>query len=386
MDPVLAAYMREDFERRKKEFYVMHEVFVLAFEDNPIKLLGLSQIHEQNQKFVSVQKEIRASWPTAIWHLDYFKSPIHVKYSHTRPPSKGRYFWYLVLSVRQVSEGTRDEIRTNTHSKLQAYCQSEGLPVRVLSQENAPKDIDYHYTVQEMYSKLTEPPKGARRPNFPSYDSIEETPIEKAFEFPQGRITVQQFQQHIRENAQFLANDVIAYSRFLRQEDREYKFTREEDLPLDALLRHLQIEAEAEVELGREGAPIDFKITRSDGTTLLVEVTQALPKNGHLYRQAIVARPFGLPLHERTRHQVGKDTFPDPIIDAISAKHKIGYLGNPILLVFFLGDYTDEDDYIINLWVQSIKHRVELGAFSSIFLVELARRKVIELFRKKGVL
>lgn len=147
-----------------------------------------------------------------------------------------------------------------------------------------------------------------------------------------------------------------------------------------ALLLYLGIEPNAELMLGRESSPIDFLIFRPGGNVLAVEATQALPKNGHQYRKAIVASPFNLPLHERTLHQVGKDKFPDPIIEAISRKHEINYEGNPFLLVSVAGDYTDEDDQIIEQWVHWIEQRSELGCFSKIFFVELARRRVVELF------
>jgi hypothetical protein len=380
MHPELAAFIREDTKNRTDNFFDIHEVFVLAFNDNPIKLLGLAHISEQNQKFIDINKEIRAISPELIWHIDYFKTPIPEKHSYACPPSSENFFWYLILSLRKISEEARSKIRGEAHIILQRFCIDGEIPARVLSLQNAPEDIKFHYLAQEMYSKLIEPPPG-RRPALPSYDSINEIPDEQHFDFPQGKMSVNAFKNLIRQNAQFLVNNLIPFSRFLRQEDREYKFTREEDLPLYALLRHLQIESEAEIELAREGSPIDFKITRSNGTILLVEVTQALPKDGHLYRQAIVARPMGLPLHERTRHQKGKDTFPSPIINAILAKHKIGYKNSPILLVFVVGDYTDEDDDIIRLWVELVNKNSQRGLFSRIFLVELARQKVIELFK-----
>jgi hypothetical protein len=381
MDPALAAYIRKHEMEKLQEFHAKHEVFVLAFEDNPIKYIGLPRTRQLNEKFTDAVKEMKRTWSTQVWHIDYFKEQIPVQYSMLWLPRFGRYFWYLILSIRERATVDRKNLRVQVQNQLQAICAETQVQAKVSSRMDTPEDIDFHIAAQQMFSKLTEPPAGKRKPSMPEYKSIDESPRETAFNFPQGRVTVQQFRDTHQKNAQFLANDVISFCRFLRQENRQYKYTREEDLPLLALLRYLRIEPDAELALGRESSPIDFQIFRPDGGVLAVEVTQALPKNGHQYRKALVASPFKLPLHERTLHQAGKDTFPDPIIEAISRKHEINYEGNPFLLVSVVGDYTDEDDQTIEQWVHWIEQRSELGRFSKIFLVELARRKIIELFR-----
>ena len=177
-----------------------------------------------------------------------------------------------------------------------------------------------------------------------------------------------------------MANDVKEFSRFLKQEYRAYKFTREEDLPMLAFLRYYDIDPDAEIIPGREGAPIDFQIIHNDGSIMEIEVTQAVPLAAYRYRHAMADFPFKLPLHQRTLHQIAKDQFPKPIIEAINRKHENNYQNNPILLVSIQGDYTDEDDAIIEKWIPWIREKSHLKRFSHIFLIELARRKVFQLF------
>lgn len=214
-----------------EEFHATHEVFVLALEDNPMKHIGLSRTRQLNEKFTDVVKEIRRNWSTQLWHVDYFKEPLPVQYSMLWFPRFGRYFWYLIILIRKHATTERENLRVQVQNQLQALCADAQVQAKVSSRQDTPEAIDFHIAVQQMFSKLTEPSAGKCKPSMPEYKSIGAIRREAAFNFPQERMTVQQFRDTHQENTQFLANDVISFRRFLRQENRQYKYTREEDLP-----------------------------------------------------------------------------------------------------------------------------------------------------------
>jgi hypothetical protein len=68
------------------------------------------------------------------------------------------------------------------------------------------------------------------------------------------------------------------------------------------------------------------------------------------------------------------------IVDAIEKKHKKGYTDVRSLVVVFGGDYSGEDDEVVQRWVQHIRVKTTRGAFKEVLLVELARLKVFPLF------
>lgn len=68
------------------------------------------------------------------------------------------------------------------------------------------------------------------------------------------------------------------------------------------------------------------------------------------------------------------------IIEAIERKHSKRYADGRSLLVVFDGDYSFEEDRVVQGWVEEIRRRTHRGNFGEIRLVELARRKVFPVF------
>ena len=89
-----------------------------------------------------------------------------------------------------------------------------------------------------------------------------------------------------------------------------------------------------------------------------------------------------LPLEERTRHQRAIDEFPEPIIRAIRDKHKMNYPEARVLLVSVMGEYSDEDDFVIREWLNEVQKASDLnrGQFGSVYLVEMARARLFKIF------
>ena len=72
--------------------------------------------------------------------------------------------------------------------------------------------------------------------------------------------------------------------------------------------------------------------------------------------------------------------FPKVIIDAIKKKHAKRYTDKRTLIVAVDGDYTGQNDAIIEGWLETIRKETSLGAFKEILLVEVARLKVFPAF------
>jgi hypothetical protein len=82
----------------------------------------------------------------------------------------------------------------------------------------------------------------------------------------------------------------------------------------------------------------------------------------------------------RTTIQDSIDDFPQPIVREIIKKQKKIYPENCILLVLVLGEYTGEDDALVHAWLKEVRTQTSRGSFAKIFLVEMARHKLFQIF------
>ena len=71
-------------------------------------------------------------------------------------------------------------------------------------------------------------------------------------------------------------------------------------------------------------------------------------------------------------------------MDALESKHSKGYSDGRSLVVVFGGDYSGEEDEVIDRWIHYVRARTEKKSFKEILLVELDRLKVFSLFSSNG--
>ena len=109
----------------------------------------------------------------------------------------------------------------------------------------------------------------------------------------------------------------------------------------------------------------------------ILEVVQALPKDEHVVRHALVKGAMNMEQRELVMKQL--QSFPQPIVEAINKKHKHAYADKRVLLVSVTGEHTYEDDKLINEWLPRIRAETILGNFSGIYLVETARYKIFQI-------
>lgn len=195
------------------------------------------------------------------------------------------------------------------------------------------------------------------------------------------KITILEFKELLSEMATSRCG-IASYFKSLKQEFREDKYLREEYLPILAVTHYKGCEDAETIELGEETAPWDARLNGSD----ILEVVQALPSKEHEIRKSIAGTQF-TEVVVRTKvprpkmaiqieHAGDHFQFPQVIVDAINKKHDKHYSDNRTLVVAFDGDYSNEDDKVVEEWLDEIRKQTDLGYFKEILLVEVSRLKV----------
>jgi hypothetical protein len=185
-------------------------------------------------------------------------------------------------------------------------------------------------------------------------------------------MTIAEFRQQILEMTQdrMGLEECCAY---LRQATRDDKYLREEHLSLLAVIDYKTIPESEQIELGKEKKPWDARIGGRD----IYEVVQALPKGEHIVRQEVAfgsQSPYTFLTHAADHLQ-----FPAVIVDMVKKKQEKKYTDSRSLVIVFDGDYSGEDEEVIEGWVRHIRGEVTLGTFKEILLVERDRLRVFPL-------
>jgi len=158
------------------------------------------------------------------------------------------------------------------------------------------------------------------------------------------------------------------YRDFLDHRTRDDKRLREELLPILAVVRWLDLQDDEVIELGGETEDFDARIRGEP-----YEVVQALPEDEHEVRRSLCK---GQSPYIYLKHSADHLQFPEVVIDAIDRKHEMHYSDKRHLAIAFDGDYSEEDDRVIDSWIAKVREKSHLGRFRSILLVERARLKV----------
>ncbi len=145
-----------------------------------------------------------------------------------------------------------------------------------------------------------------------------------------------------------------------------------------AVINHKAIPETEQIELGNQREPWDARI----GGRHIYEVVQALSVEEHRVRLELGAGGLSAPTY--LKHSGDHLQFPQAIVDALESKHSKGYSDGRSLVVVFGGDYSGEEDEVIDRWIHYVRARTEKKSFKEILLVELDRLKVFSLFSSNG--
>jgi hypothetical protein len=80
------------------------------------------------------------------------------------------------------------------------------------------------------------------------------------------------------------------------------------------------------------------------------------------------------------KHARDQFQFPDALIEAINKKHTNHYADTRTLVVVLDGDYSYEEDSIIEGWIAEIRQKTNRGSFQYVLLVERGRMKAFDVF------
>ena len=196
--------------------------------------------------------------------------------------------------------------------------------------------------------------------------------------------TVGEFKKLVQEHASdILAKGLRGFSDFLKGSKKGVqgepwgpKMYREECLPLYAVLKYLVVPDDVAIELGNETQTWDARL----GDGRVIEVTKAFPggQAGAIYDQQLRAGKASAGQHwERSKDHL---LFPDAIKQALEAKQAKAYGDGRILVVAFDGDYSFEEDSVVQGWVETLSAQCGKGDFSQVLLAEVGRNKAFRLF------
>jgi hypothetical protein len=376
MDPKLARFIAEDKIRTKESFFSNHEIFVISFSRKPIELIGLTKLQKVNVGFEDIVIQIERSWKQVVKRIDFFKDYLPIADRSVFPPRPlihniglRDFFWYLIFATNEDSRAERITLRLAVKERLAELFRLHGLPCNILSGPSHRYQIFRHFEEQGMWASGND-----RSAYFPA----SKQKLEPASIFPP--MTVAEFLTYHGTQAERICNDMFAYIDYSRSEKkRDYKYFREEHIPIYAFLRHFNVDQNAVLYLGGEKESWDARVVGPDDSEKIIEITQAVARDTHLFRQEST-RNLVLPLEARTQHQRVIDSFPTPIINAIAKKHEKKYAERRTLLVSVMGEYTHEDDFVIEEWIRTVRLASHVGNFNNIYLVELARRKLFQIF------
>jgi hypothetical protein len=377
MDYELFALIREEGEKQLCRFSTDHALFIVAFDQKPVIALGLQKGRAMDKVFAELAAKLQTCGAT-IAAADYFKSRLPLT-----DPDSGPIFWYLVLTLTVDGRAKRTMLEDELMQELKCLFAPFGLRFEIASQTVDPAIIDCHIARHGMNgwaSAFTEHQTRQSRRTKTEREARHIQGLPEGLPDMKGQIPVAQFFQKLTHGSNLIAN-ALYIGDFILESERHYKYWRTEWLGIEAFLNEMNWPGEDIIELGFGSDPWDAYIRSQDGRDVVIEVTQALPAEAHQIRHAIVA--YGsLPadIQLRTLHQKGVDAFPDPVVETINEKHRKTYPDGTILIATVLGEYTGEDSAVISAWIEDIRLRTHIGAFSAIYLVEIARSRVFKIF------
>jgi hypothetical protein len=375
MDQHLTNLIYDAEESRMRRFSREHEVFVMQFPRLPLLDLGLAASRDLNRAFADVVDHLTSRFDV-VSSVNYFKARLPPPGPDTAPS-----YWYLALRLTEKGNEQREVLRQEVHGLLEGLFVGFSQECLVASQSNHPQFVDYHVLRQQLYGEVPLEPDELDKTDSAAAKIVEKRAPFVPADMPlmSGSMAVSAFFENLDEGAQLIA-DALVIGDFILERGRLFKYWRTEWLAIGAYLQRTGWSENDVIEFGVNGERWDAKLSRPYRTEILIEVTQAVPEGAHIVREAFVQRgTLAHDLATRTLHQRGIDSFPDPVVAAIEAKHAKKYAEPRVLLVTVLGEYTTEDDAVIAAWLKDVRGRTHLGTFAAIFLVEIARSRLFRI-------
>jgi len=387
--------IREDIDENRKIFDKNCCFIVINMPSILILELSLTNTKSFNYKFQEIIKDIKKTNQSKIKKIYYFTHPLDknnraleimpkismYKYIDGFFPEYSKYFdmlekhvfLYIVVEFHSSSLHERQDIIDLLSEHFSILLIVFKLDYSLFDSIKHKFYCDFHAICQGIYSSYnlnTLKQSFKKSDNESSEITIEDVP---------NRLTVKEFLEYVNGTTSEIFSAPPPWDslrNFSLQSDLKYKNLREEYLAIQAYILHLKFDKGYMIQLGKETEKWDAKIDL-DNTEVLVEVTQAIPKDEHIIRKELTtALPDyrALSLKSRTLHEEGMNSFPEPIITSIEKKHKKKYVEPRVLLVVVLAEFAHNNQYILDKWLHEIRNRTTLGNFKEIWLVVDAKK------------
>ncbi|WP_368195659.1 hypothetical protein [Aeromonas sp. R2-2] len=383
MDPLIIKFTKEQHEISDTKFYECCELILINLECNPVKLLGFEKYFDLCDEINSTLREIKKEPGFSSFFTFQESINIYDSYTGILPrismyeyflqfeSDKLKYhemccdhhFMYVIVEFNKNAERQRilDRIVKELICVYQAFKIHSAFFCSIDNRDFA----SYHLRCNSISESFA-----GNKIEVKKLDVINVNDEHKV-QPPSSELSIEDFVDYVNDSVEkiFYDNPLHA-AKFILQDEREYKYLREEYVPLKAYIL-MNGYSDGVVKLGKEVEPWDAIISH-DGLCEVIEITQALPDFEHLTRKELASKMFGvkgMSLLSRSRQQAALDYFPRYIINAINYKHQKRYDEPRVLLVCILFEFLQDDNELLDSALKYVKENTNIGNFKSIYLV-----------------
>lgn len=385
MQSYFVDFIKKDRKSKEHEFFKNCDLITIKFRGHPIEILGAEKNFELCKLIETEISKMKTSFIGSLSEVYFFESAIvgSERYKGIQPSVSmdeyirsyhkellgyhklytGKVFRYFVIEYK--ASDSDKKITTKIMSKIRNIYQKFSIKTTFYNSNIDQNQASYHANYHGIPTSY--------ELNFKSNDRIEKIEVEQKIKKPNPSMSIVNFLNYVSESTRSIYNSgAIHASKFLLQDEREYKYLREEYIILSTYILKVKSDnIKGEIRLGEEKERWDANITIGNETEI-IEITQSLPIAEHETRKALAFNMHGykgMCLKLRTKHQRGLDCFCQKTIKTINAKHDKNYPEPRVLLVGILSEFMVENPDIISLSISHIKNSTSKGEFSSIYLV-----------------
>lgn len=375
--------IRKQHEISDAEFYECCEIISINFACNPVKLLGFEKYFklcdELNYNLRKTNKETEVSsiftFQAYIDRYEFYNGIIPrismYEYFLKSESDKVKYhemccehhFMYVVVEFSK--NANRHEILDRIIKELICVFQAFNIDNVFSCSINDRDFASYHLRCNAISEGFALNKIVVKRQDVIKVDD------ERKVQTPLSELSISDFISYVNDSVEDIFYDnPLHTAKFLLQDEREYKYLREEYIPLKAYIL-MNNYNNGVVKLGKEVEPWDAIISH-DGLCEVIEITQALPHFEHQTRKALASSMSGvkgMSLQLRSKQQATLDYYPRYIVDAINDKHTKKYDEPRVLLVCILFEFLQDDNELLASALNYVKKKTDIGNFKSIYLV-----------------
>ena len=391
MDTFLIEYMKEDIKQRELDFYKSCELVSIRCRQFPAKTIGFDKYFELCDAIEALQRKIKEMYKEEVKSIYTFQSLINGddRYKEIQPSISmheyigcfhqdklsyhnlynGSQFFYMVIEFNE--EAIRGGAVEFSKANLKKIYSSFSVSSSVYCSLDEKEISSYHVHYNSLPAGLDLNKRPIKR--------FEKVEVDERVKEPLDQLTVSEFHNYVTSSLSLIFNDLPYHSsKFLLQDERQYKYLREEYVPLMVYTRSRNYSDSDFIKLGKEIEPWDAKLLCGDSTEI-VEITQAYPQFEYETRKALafsIHGVKGMSLKLRKKHQQALDYYPRSIVEAIEAKHKKEYKEPRVLLISVLLEFLQDDEDLLQLTLDYLKKATSLGNFKAMYLILDGKRCV----------